>query len=118
MRDLSRRGFFKKIGEAALDHTQASRNQSTIEPKSSGELSLGRLSEFPPGEERSFSCQGGCLVVSSLAEGLKAEWRLGDKIVFIPLRLERGGELTVDLNQVCGRTAVLSLMTGEMTEIE
>jgi hypothetical protein len=57
-------------------------------------------------------------VVSSLAEGLKAEWRVGERVVFIPLRLQRGGELTVDINQVCGRTAVLSLMTGEMTENE
>ena len=118
MRNLSRRGFFKKVGEAALDHTHPSENKSIIEPKPSGEIPLGRLSEFPPGEERSFSCRGGSLVVTSLAAGIRAEWRVNSEVFFVPLHLRRGGELTVDLNQVCGRTAVLSLMTGEMTEIE
>ena len=106
------------FGEAALDHTHPPKIKSTMEPKPSGEIPLGRLSEFPPGEERSLPCRGGCLVVTSLAAGIKAEWRIGEKIVFVPLQLQRGGELTVDLNQVCGQTAVLSLMTGEMTEIE
>lgn len=118
MRNLSRRGFFKKFGEAALDHTLPPKFEPRMESKPSGEFPLGRLSDFPPGEKRSFSYRGGLLVVSSSGEGLTVEWRVGETVSSVPLRLQRDGELMADLNQVCNLTSVFSLMTGEMTENE
>lgn len=104
------------FGEAALDHTLPPKIEPRMESKPSGEFSLGRLSEFPPGTDRRFNCRGGVLVVSSSGEGLRAEWRVGEEAIPVPLQLQGNGELTVNVNLVCIRNSVFSLMTGEMTE--
>ena|SRR3989344_8849271 len=118
MKNISRRNFFSEIRGTVVDRWLGNENSPKRKSTPSREFRLGHLSEFPPGTQRRFSCRGGWLTIYSLEGGLKSEWERDDLRFPLQLKIQSSGELSAILDQVCSSRTVLSLMSGEMTELE
>lgn len=113
MSNLSRREFFRTLVPDALNsavQTDAS-NMSGAEEK----VLLGSLSDFPVGTEAKFQWKEGSVCLRSEAEGFRIQDENGD--TFYALLLDKG-RIFFCPHERCSAHAVLSVMTGEMYNME
>lgn len=113
MSNLSRREFFKTLAPDALNLVAPAKagNMSGAEEK----VLLGSLSDFPVGTETKFQWKEGSVCLRSESEGFRIQDENGD--AFYALLLDRG-KIFFCPHERCSARAVLSVMTGEMYNME
>lgn len=112
MNNLSRREFFMTLVPDAVNSV-APVNASNVSKKET--VLLGNLSDFPVGTETKFQWKECSVLLRSETEGFRIKDENGD--VFYALLLDKG-RIFFCPDERCSAHTVLSIMTGEMHNME
>lgn len=110
--NVSRRGFFRNLGERAIE-SLGERLNSPEPPRAdkSDWIEVGSISDFPPGTRSLLAKQR--ISIASHEEGIQAV----EGGALRPMRLERNGMLSVQLRETWPEGSAISVMTGERIQL-